>query len=95
MVSHKYKVYCFSIPLWIPTALCGVLAWMIHRALNLQSPGHCHQCGYDLFGNTSGVCPECGTPIPKDVREKLAAEPPGGNIKIDTHGSSSVDEMNV
>jgi hypothetical protein len=22
---------------------------------------HC-QCGYDLTGNTSGVCPECGTP---------------------------------
>ncbi len=23
-------------------------------------PGHCG-CGYDLTGNTSGVCPECGT----------------------------------
>ena len=23
-------------------------------------PGHC-QCGYNLTGNTSGVCPECGT----------------------------------
>lgn len=21
---------------------------------------HCQQCGYDLTGNTSGVCPECG-----------------------------------
>ena len=21
------------------------------------------QCSYDLTGNTSGVCPECGTPI--------------------------------
>jgi len=23
-------------------------------------PGHCPQCRYDLTGNTSGVCPECG-----------------------------------
>ena len=23
-------------------------------------PGHCRSCGYDLTGNVSGVCPECG-----------------------------------
>lgn len=23
----------------------------------------CESCGYNLFGNASGVCPECGTPI--------------------------------
>jgi rRNA maturation endonuclease Nob1 len=22
--------------------------------------GHCHGCGYDLTGNISGTCPECG-----------------------------------
>ncbi|HPF37562.1 MAG TPA: RDD family protein [Phycisphaerae bacterium] len=27
-----------------------------------RPPGsNCHQCGYDLTGNTSGQCPECGT----------------------------------
>ena len=25
----------------------------------------CENCGYDLTGNESGVCPECGTPIPR------------------------------
>lgn len=24
-------------------------------------PEECHKCGYNLTGNTSGVCPECGT----------------------------------
>jgi len=24
----------------------------------------CQQCGYDLTGNVSGICPECGTPLP-------------------------------
>jgi hypothetical protein len=23
-------------------------------------PGHCQKCGYNLTGNVSGVCPECG-----------------------------------
>ena len=23
-------------------------------------PGHCQKCGYDLTGNVSGRCPECG-----------------------------------
>ena len=25
--------------------------------------GRCEACGYDLTGNVSGVCPECGTKI--------------------------------
>ncbi len=25
--------------------------------------GHCQQCDYNLTGNVSGVCPECGTPV--------------------------------
>lgn len=24
-------------------------------------PKKCHKCGYDLTGNQSGLCPECGT----------------------------------
>ena len=27
-------------------------------------PGHCTTCGYDLTGNTTGRCPECGTARP-------------------------------
>jgi hypothetical protein len=26
-------------------------------------PGHCQKCGYNLTGNVSGVCPECGEKI--------------------------------
>ena len=26
-----------------------------------QLSGRCAECGYDLTGNVSGVCPECGT----------------------------------
>ena len=25
--------------------------------------GHCEHCGYDLTGNVSGMCPECGQSV--------------------------------
>lgn len=43
--------------------------------LNAARPAHrerCKSCGYELFLNESGLCPECGTPIPLDVRQRLA-----------------------
>src|SRR6185503_18681661 len=33
---------------------------MLGRRRAVPEPGRC-VCGYDLTGNTSGVCPECGT----------------------------------
>ena len=35
-------------------------AWLWRRALRRKRGGRCPQCGYDLTGNVSGVCPECG-----------------------------------
>ena len=32
----------------------------------------CTYCTYDLTGNISGVCSECGTPIPEWQKDKLA-----------------------
>ncbi len=44
-------------------ALAGIpmLLFRTARAHSaIVEPGHC-PCGYDLTGNTSGKCPECGT----------------------------------
>lgn len=30
----------------------------------------CRKCGYDLQGNESGICPECGTPVEADDTDK-------------------------
>jgi hypothetical protein len=35
---------------------------LLTRVRPLPDPGKCG-CGYDLTGNVSGRCPECGTPI--------------------------------
>ena len=50
-----------SVPYWNILAVIGlptVVLWRLDR--RRAKPGHC-PCGYDLTGNTSGVCPECGT----------------------------------
>lgn len=52
------------IPLWIPLvliAVASVLLWWLDRWRPL--PGHCRKCGYDLTGNVSGRCPECGQTV--------------------------------
>jgi hypothetical protein len=43
--------------------------WMrrVARDKHLSDELQCLHCGYNLTGNTSGVCPECGTPVPKQV----------------------------
>jgi hypothetical protein len=38
-----------------------------------RDPIRCGQCDYDLTGNASGICPECGWRIPAQV-------PPGDDV---------------
>ena len=35
-------------------------AWVVFGKHANLTPGGCSTCGYDLTGNVSGVCPECG-----------------------------------
>ena len=52
------------IPLWTPFLAClvpSLIGWFRNRK---PPPGHCQDCSYDLTGNVSGVCPECGAKIP-------------------------------
>lgn len=46
--------------LLIPVAAFTAVIW--HRARR-PPKGHCSHCGYDLTGNESRVCPECGTKL--------------------------------
>jgi hypothetical protein len=39
--------------------MSGIVWWVLPVVYEL--PGLCHRCGYDLTGNKSGTCPECGT----------------------------------
>jgi hypothetical protein len=57
-----------SVPLWIPTAFFGLLAAIAGLfAFRKPAPGMCAACGYNLTGNTSGLCPECGAVAAADT----------------------------
>lgn len=48
-------------------------------------PPRCYRCGYDLRGNVTGVCPECGTPIPEGQPAESTPptpRPPGGPLGV-------------
>lgn len=58
---YPSEVSAAFIPLWLPLVLLAVptvlLFWLGRRRIR---PGHCWKCGYNLRGNISGRCPECG-----------------------------------
>ncbi|HWE95004.1 MAG TPA: hypothetical protein VG269_13645 [Tepidisphaeraceae bacterium] len=53
-----------SIPLVVLLSSVPVY-WLVSRPARQKRvvPGHCKFCGYDLTGNVSGACPECGRKI--------------------------------
>ncbi len=52
------------LPLWMPFLLIAIPTAILFWRDRRIPPGHCQRCGYDLTGNVSGVCPECGLPVP-------------------------------
>lgn len=57
-LPHLFLVILLAMP---------AIAWLVRRRREIVRQirgrgGLCRQCGYDLRGSTSGICPECGTP---------------------------------
>jgi hypothetical protein len=44
---------------------------MTSKAIPMPEAGHCPFCEYDLRGNASGRCPECGTPIATSAASRI------------------------
>jgi hypothetical protein len=54
--------------LWLPLLLFAAYPTIAFirgpvRRWRRGRKGHCRKCGYDLTGNVSGVCPECGEAV--------------------------------
>ena len=66
------RTWTVSCTAWLPFALSLAFAGLVGGRAYYRyrrrhwSPRHAHcvKCGYDLTGNLSGRCPECGTPVP-------------------------------
>ena len=64
------------IPLWIPFVAPLAIATLTHFVGRpRRRRGHCANCGYNLHGNTSGRCPECGTECAKSTIVPLTCQP--------------------
>ena len=58
--SYEEDDYDVDLPLWLPLVVLLVpTVWLWRR--DRPRPGFCRVCDYDLTGNTTGCCPECGT----------------------------------
>jgi hypothetical protein len=73
LATRSKSVYYAMVPFWLLTAVTTIpllamqlckLLWTSRRE-SRPLRELCSVCGYSLTGNTSGVCPECGTPVPK------------------------------
>ena len=52
----------FSIQIALTLAFAKYAVYVMREELRACAVGCCLSCWYDLRGNESGVCPECGTP---------------------------------
>lgn len=51
------------IPFWLIALMLAIPTVILWRLDRRVPPGRCRMCRYDLTGNVSGVCPECGTDV--------------------------------
>jgi len=51
------------IPHWLTNLITWSLFFILWRKSRKHPKGHCQGCGYDLTGNTTGVCPECNANV--------------------------------
>lgn len=66
--GHTVRYWCVGAPYWSLALVSAGLplrwTWARIRRRHRRSANQCARCGYNLTGNLSGVCPECGTPAP-------------------------------
>lgn len=65
------RTYMLGLPLWMMLLSLGWLPILLVRnrlrSWRRRRRGLCLNCGYNLQGNTSGRCPECGTAVDRGL----------------------------
>ncbi len=65
--------FSLVLPFWTLLLVVGVPTLILWYRDRPPPAGYCVKCGYDLTGNTSGICPECGQPVRAPDAERAAA----------------------
>jgi len=61
--EFAYSVALYGSISFLWTMSCWGAAILKHGRINIIERGACLHCGYDLTGNQSGQCPECGAAV--------------------------------
>lgn len=74
---HLFRQRLLEDVAWMQLSMLalGLAIWLIpdfRTAAPRDQHTHC-RCGYDLTGNESGICPECGQPVPWAGHAEAAA----------------------
>ncbi len=68
---YRGPAWDFRLPFWLLTPCCVIPTGVLFYLDRKRPPrGHCRSCGYNLTGNTSGRCPECGSAVEARTSEK-------------------------
>jgi len=68
-IQKTHWEWYMRVPIWCFLGITAVpTIWLWYRDRRRLSPDHCQHCGYNLTGNVSGTCPECGTTIEHEGR---------------------------
>ena len=85
-----YIFFSLNVGLSLSSVLMLVVAPIVRIWTRPYPPGHCKRCGYDLTGNVSGRCPECGALTPPgpagEIREPAGDEEPRPSENRDVGG---------
>ena len=52
-----------KLPFWLLVIAALIPTCILWYRDRRPRKGHCTNCGYNLTGNESGMCPECATPV--------------------------------
>jgi Bacterial PH domain len=92
MAGKVPQGYVCAIPLWLIVAIL-LIPWRRKATReSLERAGRCVRCEYDLTGNRSGTCPECGTTIQPlmTIDDALASSPFVGSWGLFYIGVASI-----
>jgi hypothetical protein len=92
--TSTLEIWEVWVPIWPAAVLFSILplAWTrrplarLLEAKRRSRVGKCANCRYDLMGNTTGVCPECGTPTDAPPPQSLLVR-----LTFDTLGIEPLD----
>lgn len=72
-----------SVAIWIPAVAMAVCTLLLTSRRARPVISSCTECDYDLTGNISGKCPECG-----QLTHKISRRDPSPGLLLDTKRST-------